>query len=361
MVLRVFKVKETAHVFLTFNNYLEAPMEDKIRLEEIKRYSKEFSLVTSNAFFQGKEKIAGPEILGFCSVRQVNLLIVYELLKNWTAEIEKLKSPYFDYSAKPVQEALVQYQNVVSNHISISKEHFIPLVEKAVFQTISLIVSPYDFYSAILDNQGKAFIHTSELKNEVKYLKINSAPLEKLLQKISDDQNLGGRVTGKEAFALLDGILEEVNFSPEDPEIYLTEFSKIRRVVLADFYEAPTPTATPKKFVATTPPRKPVAPVQTTLYDHLHPSEGKTTLADNFQKKKIAKLRDSLSINQKFMFTKMLFNGDFEIFSQSIERLDMLDNLNQAARYLDNDFPEWDRESEEFEEFLTMVQKRFSE
>ena len=104
-----------------------------------------------------------------------------------------------------------------------------------------------------------------------------------------------------------------------------------------------------------------MAPVQTTLYDQLHTGEAKPTLADNFQKRKIAKLRDSLSINRKFMFTKMLFNGDFEIFSQAIERIDMLDNINQAMNYLQNDYPEWDRESEEYEEFLMMVQKRFSE
>jgi hypothetical protein len=61
------------------------------------------------------------------------------------------------------------------------------------------------------------------------------------------------------------------------------------------------------------------------------------------------------------MFTKMLFNGDFEIFSQAIERIDLLDNISQAMSFMQNDYPEWDRESEEYEEFLMMVQKRFSE
>ena len=110
------------------------------------------------------------------------------------------------------------------------------------------------------------------------------------------------------------------------------------------------------------PPKK-VQPLanQTTLYDQLSTGEPKPTLADNFQKRKIAKLRDSLSINQKFMFTKMLFNGDFEILSLAIERIDMLDNLTQAKNFLQADYPEWDRESEEFEEFWMMVQKRFAE
>ncbi len=337
-------------------------MEDKIRTEEIRRYSKEFSVAICTGFFQNKIKISGPEILSFCSLRQVNLLILFELMKSWTSEAQKLKSPYFDYSAQPVHDALAQFQNTLSNHISISRADFIPLVEKAVFQTLSLIISPYDFYSSILDNNGNEFLRVADLKNEIKYLKINSAPLERLLQKLADEKKVD-IISGKETFAMLDGILEEVNFSPEDPEIYLTEFSKTLKVRLSDFYEPMAPVNPPTKKIVTAGPVKKSQPTlhQPTLYDQLSTGESKPTLADNFQKRKIAKLRDSLSINQKFMFTKMLFNGDFEIFSQAIERIDMLDNINQATDYLHSEYPEWDRESEEYEEFLLMVQKRFSE
>lgn len=336
-------------------------MEEKIRLEEITRYSQEFSQAITRDFFQKKEKISGQEILSFCSVKQVNLFIIYELMRNWVAEGHKWKSPYFDFSAKAVQDALAQFQNVLSNNILIAQVDFVPLVEKAVRNTLALIISPYDFYSSILDNQGQEFIRVSDLKKEIKYLKINGAPLEKLLQKLSQEKQVD-IVSGKESFALLDGILEEVNFSPEDPEAYLAEFSKVVKVTLSDFYEPVTTVVQPTKKVVTAPPaKKSPPPSQTTLYDQLSSGEAKPTLADNFQKRKIAKLRDSLSINQKFMFTKMLFNGDFEIFSQAIERIDTLDNINQAMSYLQNDYPEWDRESEEYTEFLMMVEKRFSE
>lgn len=336
-------------------------MEDKIRLEEIKRYSKEFAGAIGHNFFQNKTKISGSEILSFCTVRQVNLLILFELMKTWASETQKLQSPYFDYSAKPVQEAMLQFQNALSNHISIARADFMPLLEKAVYQTLSLIISPYDFYSSILDNNGKEFLKVADLKSEIKYLKINSGPMERLLLKLNDDKKTEP-ISGKEAFAILDGILEEVNFSPEDPEVYLNEFSKTRKVSLSDFYEAVLPPQPSKKIVTAAPPKKvPAGPLQITLYDQLTPSEPQHTLADNFQKRKIAKLRDSLSINQKFMFTKMLFNGDFEILSHVIERIDMLDNLKQATTFLQNDYPEWDLESEEYQEFLLMVQKRFSE
>ena len=156
-------------------------MEEKIKTAEITRYSKEFSIAIANNFFKDKDKISGQEILSFCAVRQVNLFIVYELMRTWVSEGHKWKSPYFDFSAKAVQDALMQFQNTLSNHILIAKPDFIPLVEKSVFNTLSLIISPYDFYSSILDNQGEEFIRMTDLKKEIKYIKINGSIFYKQL------------------------------------------------------------------------------------------------------------------------------------------------------------------------------------
>ena len=96
----------------------------------------------------------------------------------------------------------------------------------------------------------------------------------------------------------------------------------------------------------------------TSINDSLS-NQPKTTLADNFQK--IAKIKDSLTINQKFMFTKVLFHGDFELFSKAIEQLDRQDNMKGAMRYLENEHAStWDKESEEFHEFMELVEKRFA-
>jgi hypothetical protein len=76
-------------------------------------------------------------------------------------------------------------------------------------------------------------------------------------------------------------------------------------------------------------------------------------------KQKITRLKESLTINQKFMFTKILFHGDFEIFTEAIDKLDRFDNLTQAMRFIDDAYPDWDRESEEYEEFYEILQNRF--
>ena len=74
---------------------------------------------------------------------------------------------------------------------------------------------------------------------------------------------------------------------------------------------------------------------------------------------KIGRIKDKLSINQKFMFTKMLFHGDFEIFSQALDRIDMLDNFSQVKVYLERTYPEWDTESEEYAELINLVERKF--
>src|SRR4051812_48876564 len=107
-------------------------MDEKISLKSVERYSREVAAKIAAGFFAGKEKISGPEILGLCEIQQVNLFVICELLHSWKAESDKLKSPFFNYGAKEVVDALNVFQNTLSNNISISQSDFMPLLTKAV-------------------------------------------------------------------------------------------------------------------------------------------------------------------------------------------------------------------------------------
>ncbi|MBL7850305.1 MAG: hypothetical protein JNN04_05335 [Cyclobacteriaceae bacterium] len=386
-------------------------MDEKISVKALEDYSDDYASKVAASFFSQKDKISGPEILQLCDIQQINLFVIRELLKAWKHETQKLRSPYFDYTAPQVAEALTKFHNLLSNHIAISRENFQPLLKKAVSQTLYLVLNPYDFYSVTLTNQGDP-IRLDELRNEIKYIRINRVPLDRLLADL--EQKKKQTIPGNEAFASLDHILEEVNFTPEDVEEHLAKFSSVVPLTLESLYEQleePSPSVIPpappveqeavpappaeqkekpappieqKEKPAPPPevkgkaasPVEPVAPPakpspapespakpegkktasQIPLYDQ-QPGKG-TTLAENFQKRR--KIKDSLTINQKFMFTKILFNGDFELFSAAVERLDELDNLNQAKNYLSNNYGEWNPESEEYQEFMEIVERRFS-
>ena len=341
-------------------------MDERLSPKAVEDYSEDFASKVTASFFSKKDKITGPEILKLSTVHQVNLFVIRELLRAWQHEGQKLRSPFFDYTAPQVKEELERFQNILSNHILISKENFQPLLKKAVTQTLFLIIDPYDFFSEILDRQaglptGQAGSHvrSADLKHDIRYLKINKAPLEKLTQRL-DEKKLD-LISGKEAFGLLDQILEEVSFTPEDVDGYVSEFSKVVPLKMESLYEKkPAPIevkkATPPEPITQPPTHQATKPPSNIATQP--PSNQKPTVAEKFQK--ISSIRDSLTINQKFMFTKMLFKGDFEIFSQAVEKLDRLDNISQAMKYFEDNYPEWDKESEEYEEFLELVEKRFA-
>jgi hypothetical protein len=318
-------------------------MEEKISLKAIDQYSNFFASKLADGFFQKNEKITGKEILTLTEIKQVNLFAVRELMRLWNAESEKWRSPFFNYESAEVQEMVAQFKNALSNNILISKKDFLPLLKVAVSQTLFLVLAPYDFYVNILD-QKKGIVRADELRSEVRYIKINQKPLEKLVEKL--ELRKADAIMGNEAFGMLDHILEEVNFTPEDVEAYLTAFSKIVPLKMESLFEVKE--------------NKPALEIKPVIVNEPKPVVVATAASNGDDKKSEFRIKDNLTINQKFMFTKMLFSGDFEIFSEAIERLDNLDALKQAINYINENYPHWDRESDEYEEFMAVVQRKFS-
>ena len=323
-------------------------MDEKISLEAIALYSDTYAEKVLKKVFASKEKVDGKEILSLCDVHQINLFIVREIFKAWKEELKKLKSPYFDYEHTDVKEALENFMSILSKNISIDRTHFAPLLKKAVSQTVLLVLDPYDYFSLLVSGPNNK-LNVVAFREEIKYLKINKAPLEKLLERLDEKQVK--EISGNEAFAILDQILEEVNFSPEDVEEYIQKFSTVEALVPEKFYikKANEPT----KTVQEKPIQKTVAAEAPTVG-----AAPKAAAVDNFQK--IQRIKDRLTINQKFMFTKVLFHGDFESFSRTIDELDQQQDITSALQYLERLYRNWDKESEEFHEFMEMVEKRFS-
>jgi hypothetical protein len=347
-------------------------MDEKISLEAIATYGDAYADKVINRFFSGKNKITGPEILSLCDVQQVNLFVIRELFRAWKEETRKQKSTYFDYENVEVKEALTAYMSVLSNHISIERQHFAPLLKKAVSQTLLVILNPYDFFSLLVAGRNNV-LEIASFREEIKYLKINKAPLERMLHTLEQKKVL--EVSGNEAFGVLDQILEEVNFTPEDVDDYIAKFSSEIPLNPTTFYVAKVNESIAKDQENKAPSRQNVPkenrPAQQTVLE-ARKAENKSneaTVNDRSNNNKhhavldslgkIAKIKESLSINQKFMFTKVLFYGDFESFSRAIDDLDQLSDMTSALNYLERHSSAWDRDSKEFHEFMELVEKRF--
>lgn len=345
----------------TINN-----MDEKISLDAIAAYGDAYADKISRNFFSSKNKISGKEILTLSNVPQVNLFVVRELLVTWKDESKKLRSPYFDYDNTDVKEALESFLSVLSKHISVTQEHFVPLLKRAVRQTLLVIFNPYDFFSMLVTGKSNR-IELAAFKEEMKYLRINKAPLVRLVEKL--EEKGVNDISGNEAFAILDQILEEVSFTPEDLDEHIRQFSHTLPLDPSTFFpakqqEAPSPEFFAKEapkversFFLEVPVTNENSPLKPTLNDRMQTTQ-RPAMYNNFQK--IPKIKDHLTINQKFMFTKVLFYGDFESFSRAIDELDQMSDMDSAMKYLETQSSNWDRDSREFHEFMEMVEKRFS-
>lgn len=316
-------------------------MEDKISQQAISRYSQVYTRKILDRFYAQKQFIGGQEILTLSEVEQINLFIIQSLFKTWKNEMQKSRSVFFDYEAEAVLEAQQNLMNVLSRHIHVKREHLEPLVLQSVTQTLNDVLNPYDFFSKLItSNNNELTLET--FKEELKYLKLNKAPLLRLSQ-ILQEQKIE-TISGNEAFGILDKILEDLNFTPEDIEPLLQLLSKVEPVTMEDFYEKKN---NPQPQVKTAEAHKEISQATKEF----------KTLADDFQK--INVIRESLTINQKFMFTKALFGGDFELFSETINHLDKQGSFDEAMQYLEAHLAKWDQESEEFHEFMELIEKRF--
>ncbi len=121
-------------------------MEEKISAKAIDQYSNFFASKLADGFFQKRDKINGQEILSLCEIKQVNLLVLKELMRLWNLEQQKWQSAFFDYEAEAVRKSGEQFKNALSNNILISKKDFLPLLKLAVSQTLFLLLAPYDFF-----------------------------------------------------------------------------------------------------------------------------------------------------------------------------------------------------------------------
>jgi hypothetical protein len=341
-------------------------MDEKVSLEAIALYGDNYADKVIKGFFSSKERINGKEILSLCDIQQINLFVIRELFKAWKEETKKQKSAYFDYDNKEVKEALEVYMGVLSNHISIDKSHFAPLLKKAVSQTLMLIFAPYDYFSMIVSGKNNR-LEVAPFREEIKYVKVNREPLERMLKQV--EEKGVEEVPGNEAFGILDQILEEVNFNPDDLEEYIQKFSAVAPLDPGKFYISrqkvehqdvrktmPLPPTEQKAEKAKEKALNETKTHHPTLNEKLNTP--RPAVSDHLRK--IAKIKDSLTINQKFMFTKVLFYGDFESFTRAIDDIDQLPDINSALQYLERHTMTWDRDSREFHEFMEMVEKRFS-
>lgn len=160
-------------------------MVNKLNKPAIKDYSQKVAhKVCMDIFHDNKQYVGGQDILNLTNIEQVNLFILKNLFLKWKQEIDNLKSPYFDHEHEEVKDALNHYVNTLSQHICIDQRHLQHLVSNAVSETLTLTLSPYHYFKRYYYFRENEKISMQELKELLKYVKINRIIFETFIKKL---------------------------------------------------------------------------------------------------------------------------------------------------------------------------------
>lgn len=103
-------------------------------------------LFANHYFDQGL--IKGEQLKTFCDYNQINKFLLFQVYQVWNMQLGKLKHPYFDFENEEIQKSLQVLRNQLSQYIRISKEDFKPMLKRAVYNNIKLLLNPKETFSS---------------------------------------------------------------------------------------------------------------------------------------------------------------------------------------------------------------------
>ncbi len=345
-------------------------MERKLDRALVEQYSEEFTEKVLLPAYADNEQLGGQAILNLTPVKQINLLVIKALFDQWQKEIDKLRSPYFDYESEEVQQALDDFINTLSQHISVDRNHLQPLVERAVQDTLYLVFSPAVYYQQQVSNIATEGIQEADVLTWLKYIKVNRPLLELYIDKFR--QQSVSVLDADAATLLLNETINEFSSPIEDPSPYVADFSEIYsfepdQLMTNEESERTEdePASIPKPENESSNNEEVVTPTDPrTLHDYLSgQSSSNTTLTDIQKKHKMESIREYIGVNQRYMFIRELFGNDPQEYQQAIYEIDQKQSYVEAFNFLRHEFAQkhhWKMDSEEVVELLEIVSKRYN-
>ncbi|WP_035560979.1 hypothetical protein [Hymenobacter sp. IS2118] len=376
-------------------------MNDKYSLAKCAQYGRRLATRLCDQHFgsQSAAALDGPAVLKFTPIRQLNLLVVRQLLGQWQDETARLRSPYFDFEAAPVQAALTQFMNVLSRHISLGRGAFEPLLAQAAADTLTIVADPAASFQRLILGSAETFTLPG-LRANLRYIDVDKAFYEGFVDSLPASSELS-----RDFLTHRFELYHAANYKAHQPmQRVVDELSALLPLTTADLLEdgpvstttvpvtqavpviEPRPATVPvavapevapvsvPSFVATplveapsvaavsaspTLAAEPMAPTQPVLtaevasvplHEKLKASQPSASLlADTLRASaapsqlaertgpKVETLREAISINQRFSFINELFSGENMDYHATIQHLDSLGTADQARAYVTGD------------------------
>ena len=105
------------------------------------------------------------------------------------------------------------------------------------------------------------------------------------------------------------------------------------------------------------------APARVTINDVISSQAAAPTVGSRFSTHSVTDLKSIISLNDKLLFIKDLFNGYSLAYSEAIELLNRFDNLDAADQFLKHNYAvknKWESKPETVEKLYAILGRRFS-
>ena len=399
-------------------------MNDKYSPTKCAHYGRRLAAKLCDQHFgpQPTATLDGPATLKFTPVRQLNLLVVHQLLGQWQAEIAQLRSPYFDFEAPPVQAALTQFMNLLSRHICLDRAAYEPLLAQAAADTLGIVADPPASFQRLL--LGPTETPTlAGLRDNLRYLDVDKAFFQGFVESLPAGADLS-----REALIHRFELHHAANYKAHQPlQRLVEELSTLLPLTTADLLEdgpvstispaaapepvrppaaaepepkteplapppafvappapvaAPAPRAEPVPALPTSPAPAPARPQPSpepggiplheklkagqatapALADTLRATAAPASLAERAGPK-VETLREAISINQRFSFINELFEGENMEYHAAIQHLDSLPTAEQARVHVTGPLSQrydWSRKEEHVSKLLKLIERKFA-
>jgi len=337
-----------------YTKEIKLGMENKLTQESLIQYSSKVAEKICSDFFANKRKINGKEILNVSPSMQLNIFSIKNLFDIWALENEKLKSTYFNYEAPEVRKALGEFLNIVSKNIEVDKQHFEPLVKASVENTLLLMLSPYNYFSNEIKKPGRENISLNEIKSLAKYILINKKLINAFIARLEEKSI--SQLNRNEAFNVFSDACAVLEDGPDDTEIYAAELNKIIPMNVDDFMVKDLTEVSHSNLRNIA--KKEEQGFHITLNDKFSSQGNKI----EFGRHKIESIKASLSINQRFLFTNELFEGDKQQFYDVVDELDKCETLEAVWIEINKKYKKkygWEYEDDAFKEFIETIERKF--
>ncbi|MBN7809512.1 hypothetical protein J0A68_01005 [Algoriphagus sp. H41] len=366
----------------------------QINSNYLENYSREYARLVCEGFFSSRQFITGQDIIQLTSSTQVNFFVIKRLFELWQEELAKLKSsPYFDYRDIAVHEALTQFMNVLSRRIKVERSNLEPLVREAVAQAVEVATDPVAYYQKEINKAPQGKIN-EYLKENKKYYKWHDKAVTFLIDKTGFGHDTGAYLravaanyqAAKDSFESVNLLLATLgDVKAFDLDLYLeseTEMptaqpeSEVVAPRESSFFEE-VETEQPAKVnpapAAEAPAPKPV--VETVAAPSLPSGNGaqlnasklKTHFASESYRGMsgiLGELSESLALNQRFMFTKELFDGNADLLRHALKSIDEAGSFESAIELINSRYVSelgWDVNSEAVREFIQLVYRKHAD